>query len=171
MELAGWLYTFKLRFFQVFGLQKSPQLLPIYYIWWESNRSVFRHQNLSLEDIIAKVESDLRACFCSWRHIKKTDENRLIRTQWCIPFRVLILLTWCFVFLFLFLLQLASFPGQLIGCVCVFFFPGECPVDPVLMVNVVPYRNNHYWLEEKVRFSRDLMTENRPEYQYKQNWL
>lgn len=128
MELAGWLYTFKLRFFQVFGLQKSPQLLPIYYIWWESNRSVFRHQNLSLEDIIAKVESDLRACFCSWRHIKKTDENRLIRTQWCIPFRVLILLTWCFVFLFLFLLQLASFPGQLIGCVCVFFSQGNAPL-------------------------------------------
>ncbi|KAI8548918.1 hypothetical protein RHMOL_Rhmol07G0311000 [Rhododendron molle] len=86
MELAGWLYTFKLRFFQSVWSTKISPAAAIYYIWCESNRRVFRHKNLSLEDIIAKVESDLRACSCSWRHIKKTDENMLI------PFRVLILL-------------------------------------------------------------------------------
>lgn len=94
----------------------------IYYIWWESNRSVFRHQNLSLEDIIAKVESDLRACFCSWRHIKKTDENRLICTQ--IVYSISCIdspdLVFCLPFLVFASVSLLPRPADWL-CLCVFF--------------------------------------------------
>lgn len=57
----------------------------LYGIWCERNRRVFQRQSLSSMDLIAKVTSDLRASFISWRKVKKTDENCLICLAWSIP--------------------------------------------------------------------------------------
>lgn len=60
----------------------------MYGIWKERNRRVFHRKSLAAADLISCVYDELRASLSSWRHARKTDENRLICLAWNISFVV-----------------------------------------------------------------------------------
>ncbi|KAI8539169.1 hypothetical protein RHMOL_Rhmol09G0160400 [Rhododendron molle] len=60
----------------------------MYHVWRQRNNRIFRRESLSLHQLIAKIENDVRALISSWRSIKRSDLNLLICCKWAISHRV-----------------------------------------------------------------------------------
>ncbi|KAI8555047.1 hypothetical protein RHMOL_Rhmol05G0143900 [Rhododendron molle] len=60
----------------------------IYWIWRERNNRVFQGKSLHAPLLSSHIIAEVRACLCSWRGLKRTEEARLMSVVWGLSSRI-----------------------------------------------------------------------------------
>lgn len=61
----------------------------IYWIWRERNSRLFQGKTLPAPFLGSHIIAEVRACLCSWRGLKRTDENQLLVDVWGLSSRII----------------------------------------------------------------------------------